>query len=420
MFFGILLAVTWPLWLGQSEFPSIPLVSLPLPIGSWHVLGILATLMMAIGLVLQWASARYQPWGLKLILAGLVLSFLVDQHRLQAWADQFFFIAVFLNAISPAERENRGKLESGAGTSEQILLLLRWLTCGIYIYSSFSKIDASFLASVGPEMVNTLIGSLGMSLEQFSTRVQNLLVLSLPVTEGLIGLALISGWFRRTVVVLAVVMHLALILVVGPWGWQHQWGVFVWNLFFVFQVVCLFWPSADRSKVRTRSFVQRTPLALSHSRPVAVLALGFALVFPLSEPFGVCDHWLAWELYAPRTSRAKVYLASYSRDQLPEAIQDYLQPSDRPGWELLDLAEWSLTSRRAPLYPEDRFQLGLAMSLRRWIKDDRAVGVIWRKAANRWTGEREEQWISGFSGLERIKSEFRLNLAPLDSMPTVK
>lgn len=393
--FAILLAVTYPLWLGPSglvtrRYPTIPLVSGLTPyLSVWNTVGWVGILL---GLVLQWfPRPNRQRFGAFTIAMGLLISVMGDQHHLQAWAYQFLLVALLV--------------AWGSSDARVTIRRLRWLVASIYVYSAISKWDASFAGSLGPQMLDAIFQSMGLPLPAIADPAKGLLTMLLPTGEFLIGIGLLTGRYPRVVVAFGVLMHLILMVVVGPLGWGQQWGVSIWNLFFIFQAVVLFWPVDTQKDGDVRSVENSRPKVLKWGDAV----LAFAVLFPLAEPMGYCDHWLAWELYAPRTSRVQVFIASVDAEQLPEEVRGFLR-DDQQGWRELDLADWSLSSRHAPVYPEDRYQMAVGLSLERWLPGDRSVRFLWRSAANRITGKREERWLRGFDEARQFSNRFFWNV----------
>ena len=92
----------------------------------------------------------------------------------------------------------------------------------------------------------------------------------------------------------------------------------------------------------------------------------FALLFPLTEPFGLCDVWPAWAVYATGPERLRVLIDAADRPRLPAALQ---RLTDAPRFVddrcLVRIDRWSLDTTRAPLYPQNRFRLGITLALAR-------------------------------------------------------
>ena len=93
-----LVAATWKLWTPQAVFPQVPLIRAACDWPGWLDWGCLAVLV-ASSLTMLFVARR--GWlgrgsclGLAVSLSGF---FVLDQHRLQPWAWQFFLLAVLLS-----------------------------------------------------------------------------------------------------------------------------------------------------------------------------------------------------------------------------------------------------------------------------------------------------------------------------------
>jgi len=221
-----------------------------------------------------------------------------------------------------------------------------------------------------------------------------------------VGLA--SGYLRRSFCLLAFAMHALLLLILGPLGLQHQPGVLLWNVFFIGQAYLLFWP--------LKSERPGTDVKPCHPpNRLANLTLYFVLLWPLTQPWGWCDHWPAWELYATRGSRIQVFLAAPAwefADDLAEFAAE--QPSEQfgPIWRELRLDRWSLQQLRAPIYPQDRFQLGVAEFVLEVIPQEQQVLIQWHGPADRWTGQRDQRLLRGRREAQEFGARFFWNTRP--------
>ena len=129
-----------------------------------------------------------------------------------------------------------------------------------------------------------------------------------------------------------------LMLVLGPLGLNHSWGVFWWNLQFAGQACLLFvWPqiqvrlATSRTGSGTGEPSSNSSLALVSqpqrwgARCATVVTL-LAIVLPTLERMGYWDHWTSWALYAPHSSRVEVWVANSAIDELPASLQQLLGP----------------------------------------------------------------------------------------------
>jgi uncharacterized membrane protein YphA (DoxX/SURF4 family) len=397
--FVILLMVsTWRLWTDQHGFPQIPLLGL----GHWLPSGLdVVIASVACCCCLATACLR-EPSRVR---SGLYIGFAVamgllfsaDQHRLQPWAYQFVIAAIVFACC-----DVRNSLK-----------LYRWLIIGIYLYSAISKLDAAFFSSVGRELATTLLGFAGIQLGQLPIGLQNVTIGCLPVVELAVGLALLLGFARRPTVVIAIVMHLGLLLVLSPLGLNHKFGVLLWNACFLVQLPILFWP-------RNEVTVENAGLGSSNDAPnLTPLAARFAhgivaiaLILPALEPWGYCDHWLAWGLYAPRSSRVELYVHSNQLAKLPAGIPQQ-ESSTWPSWHRLDLSQWSLAELSVPIYPQSRFQVGVAESLiEEFGLAENGIRLTLKSASHRFSGEREAEDISRSYQRENAVGRFWFGSSP--------
>ncbi len=458
----VLIGSTWPLWLGKAEFPAIPLIGRLCTVPDWVdrvcLIGLLwgLTLVLLGGLRAKPITCRTLLFGplrknvgqvsesslsasqgsrrksrlgescdvesqpgescdvesqrresrncgwLLVLVCGLFLVAL-DQHRLQPWFYQLlFFSAVFWSCHSQRSQQ-----------------LLMWIVISIYLYSALGKFDFEFLHTVGQQFWNgatKLIG--GQPAPNAETSIAWIAIL--PMMELLLAMGLAFRPTRMMAGILAMVFHAMLMLLLGPAGLNHSWGVFFWNLQFAGQACMLFvWPqvlsrkatanlakSAEEQGITSPSMVA-TQRPMWGDRLATVIAL-VVIALPSVERAGYWDHWLSWALYAPHSSRAEVWIASTAVEKLPTALQIQISPGmqnpdmhNNALWVRLPLERWSLAETGSPIYPQARFQLGVALALARRIDSEFQIKAVVRGVAARWDGSR---WSREYVGSTAINS----------------
>ncbi|MFT5526852.1 MAG: hypothetical protein ACI9HK_004832 [Pirellulaceae bacterium] len=380
-FVVLLMLSTWRLWTSQHGFPQVPL----LQFGHWWPRQLDAVVSVLALFFCLAATSIGRPSRLRCAIylgfsVAMGMLFASDQHRLQPWAFQFTVIAII---FACCERRDTMKL-------------CRWLVIGIYIYSAVSKLDAAFFASVGRELANTMVGIVGVELSRFPPAVQNAVIGSFPLIELLLGLALLFKVAPRGTVVVAMLMHFGLLLVLSPLGLDHKMGVLLWNVCFLVQIPILFWPFVDdaNSAEETPSVGQSVRGNRSVGAWLAHAVVAIVLVVPAFEPWGFCDHWIAWGLYAPRSSRAELHLHSNQLPKIPDTIP-HKASTKWQGWHRIDLSSWSLNELSVPIYPQSRFQLGVVESLIEECElDESGIHLTIMNASDRFTGARKTTDIS--------------------------
>jgi hypothetical protein len=388
----LLMAVTWKLWIPQTEFPRIPLVGLLASLPSaihWIVLGLLVGSCLAI-LVIG-PSRSYQRWGLVGFLLAACLLVALDQHRLQPWFYQCLLFALVMTCCSPA----------------RAMPLLRALLVSVYVFSALGKFDYQFLHSLGPHFLEAGCQLIGMSSTGWTTPLPMLVSTLFPTVEFVGAVGLLVPRLRKLAMVVLISMHLGLLLILGPLGLNHQPGVLAWNVSFIFQLLLLFGPPTASRKVVAKQLTDDSSRAVRFSYLFAVI-----LLLPLLEPVGFLDHWLAWGLYSPRNSRVTLEVYEPQAGLLPVAVQPFIQPGrQRQGMVQVRMDLWSLESLGVPIYPQGRFQLGVATSLLR-ESGTRAFVVTRQSMSHRFTGQRSTIELKKLDTLERELSKFIINADP--------
>lgn len=391
--FGLLLiGATWPLWTPLDVFPQVPLVAVQLLPGVWAQW--LATGMLLAGLVamLVLPEGRVARVVCLVVAIGFSAAMLFDQGRMQPWAYQFLIFAILLGSCVP----------------QVALALARLLVIAFYFESALTKLDYSFLHTLGQQFLAALAGLVGGSLDGWSPTARLAAAAVFPVGELLVALGLIWRRTRTLALAAAVLLHLVLLVILGPWGLAHQPGVLVWNAYFIVQDVVLFWPERSRGEAAEGEVQpQRAPW------PVVAVVLA-VVVLPLTEPWGLFDLWPSWGLYASSAERVSLQVHRVARSQLPDSLQRFVDvPADeRDAWLTVRLDRWALTSRRAPIYPQARVQLGVAIAVAEGAGLAERARFIRFSRSDRRTGEREVRIYQGVPEARATAERYFFNALP--------
>jgi hypothetical protein len=232
------------------------------------------------------------------------------------------------------------------------------------------------------------------------------LPLFMPVGEMLVAIGLCIPRCRRVAVITAVCMHLLLMLAVGPFGLNHEWGVLLWNAYFIGQAILL-WrriePSSE-SSIEQPVAEQRTLAAT-----IGCVLIAFASVWPFASTWGWCDTWPAWELYASRPERARIYVTAAVSERFPQSIRTHVGQPDWHGWCRVRIDRWSLAAVGAPEYPQNRVRVGIALALADLFEIDQGIRVVLESPATRWTGTRRKRTLTGRRALFDQAETYRFN-----------
>lgn len=396
--FGIgLVSATWPLWTPQQRFPQVPLLAGLQALPAW------SHWLLGGGMLLGLAGALAAP-GLGRIAVGSSLLFAcataalvaIDQHRLQPWAYQFVMVAIVLALVKP---------RAAVGW-------LRWLIITFYLYSAVTKLDHTFVHTLGQQFLGALAEPLGLRPAAWSEPARVAAALTFPLGELAVAVALCLARGRAIGLAGAVALHLLLLAILGPWGLDHKPGVLLWNMYFIVQDLLLFWP--DRKFVPLAALgpaagrhVPRTPWAIR----AMLLA---AMLLPVLGGTAWFDLWPSWGLYAPSAERVQLLVHRNDEARLPDALGRFVEPLAGPSepWLVVRLDRWSLDALGAPIYPQNRFQLGVAEAVMGRYSLGHRVRVVRWELADRLTGRRQYDVLAGLPQVVAASEAYLLNSRP--------
>jgi hypothetical protein len=320
-------------------------------------------------------ASRFASGG---VAISLLCFFIFDQHRLQPWAWQFFLLSVLL-ALADDVTATRCWI---------------WLTVSIYFWSAVSKFDYNFFHDQGPILVEGLKHAIGLRhaanrwVESFDVGA------AIVLAAGEMSVAVLLSFVRtrRIGVWLAVYMHVALLIALGPLGLNHSWGVLLWNAFFAGQTWLLFRSACEpRDSAAGSLTVKRTGSASRWGNRLATGVILGAVLWPVLEPAGGCDHWLAWAVYSARAGQLEILVES--DEPLPDGPAEFDQVirtvnEQSTVYYRAKVAGWSVKELGVPIYPQYRFQVAMGHYLTQRLQLDRVLVINQRR--NRWNGQPSE------------------------------
>ncbi len=408
---GGLLLVTWRLWTPQAVFPQVPaiywLVDAP-PWIDWLCLAWLSAALICLTInprLREKSQATFERYCFLSLFLSLSVLMALDQHRLQPWAYELWILSVVWLSFHE---------------SQMRLAWMRWILVSIYIYSACGKFDFEFLHTVGQHMLTALTGLLRFDARQLSQPVRVGLVATFPLVELAIAVGLLIPKSRRLAGGCAVLLHLGLILILGPLGLNHRPGVLVWNAQVAVQVYWLFVaPQSPANCVNNPIKQYFGPRGLGDPRGLGEwcgsIVLTLVMLLPLTERYGMWDHWTSWALYAPHSSRVLVEVSPSAIAQLPPSLRELLD-QEKVGsndefliWVTLPIESWSLQTLASPIYPQARYQLGIAEYIAGLVNSEFQIRATVIGPASRFTGHREQLLLEGSSTIFDAANRFWLN-----------
>lgn len=361
---GVLLAPK--LWLSSRFYPLTPLFTVfpavPPPLD----------LVLLLGLLLSLAATTVFPHTRAPVIASLVAAgalMLLDQSRLQPWVYQYvFMLAAF--AFHPGNPSDPARYAS-------ILDPCRLVVASIYFWSGVQKLNLTFVAGVFPWLLQPFV----QHLPEPARIPFYALGAAVPFVEAGIGLALLTGRYRRQAVFLSLAMHAVILLALSPVG--HDWNrvVWPWNLAMGALVVILFWRTGD---------VARGGALLAKRRPAFhYIVLVLFGIMPAFSFFNLWDSYLSSTLYSGNIREASLYMSDPVKSRLPGELQRLVLRED--GQHRLGVSEWSHGELNVPAYPETRVFRNIARHLCRYASGAGDVTLVIQEKPDWLTGARERE-----------------------------
>jgi hypothetical protein len=375
----VMVLLSWPLWIDLADFPAVPFVRwFPEYPREWSWLG-LGIVLTGLGLSMR---DRFGRIGLGLTVVAMTWLILGDQLRLQPWVYQFLVMGTLLGVLPP----------------RSALTFCRTYLVSVYLYSGVSKLDRSFVDELGPLFLRTFARVVPIDASGLFKPGREATVLIMPIAEIVVAALLIPRRTRAIGYLGALIIHLTLLLILGPWGLGHSTIVLVWNVALGVEEFFVFWPgSPSRRELAGWSLREK------------ILGLPFAMVvlMPMSERWGFFDSWPSHALYASHCERSSITMDSAGNfDRMPAALRIASKASISQGGWVLNPTDWTRSVRGVPVSPQNRYANGLA----EWIAARMGnegygrpeVRVVHSSRADLLTGRRVE--ISS-EGLEEIRDE---------------
>lgn len=400
-----LIAATWRLWIPQTVFPQVPAFAILCTAPAWLDWICLGCLIVGLSVLAAGRSGTLNTSGCLLVLVSLLAFFCLDQHRFQPWAYQLWLFTAIWLCCGVNHRLN----------------LMNWLLVSIYFYSALGKLDFEFLHTVGQQMLGAMANLVGQKLSGISASLKLALVAIFPVVELAIAVGLAGQTSRRVAGLFAIGLHLTLIVILGPLGLNHRLGVLIWNAQFVGLAYFLFVAkriSVPESEISERQLGPKIAgWRNGYLQTLCSALIAFVIVMPSTERFGIWDHWPSWALYAPHSSRVVVEVAAPSVRRLPaELVALINRPTPEadamPVWVSIPMDAWSLQSLATPIYPQSRFQLGVARQVASVVDSEFQVRVTVLGPAGRFTGRRQSTILEGNSEIANAGGNYWFNTIP--------
>jgi uncharacterized membrane protein YphA (DoxX/SURF4 family) len=343
VFFCIGLVMSARAWIGPRSYPEAPVVSTLPAIDGLLAYGLFAALFGLAALVL--VSPRPQKW-IAAFLAIIGVFCVLDQTRWQPWVFQYAFMLTTLALFSWHRDDVVGR--------QRALNILRLVVAATYVFSGLQKLNWNFVDNEFPWMVQPITAVLPATAKMFY-----FFGMCVPFIQVAFGIGLFTRRFRRVSLILAVSMHVFILAMLGPAGYDWNNIVWPWTAAMAVFDILLF---SSKTGFSLRDVIRPTG-SLPHATALALFGL-----LPFLSFFNLWDSYLSSALYSGNLTEALIYASDAGRAALPEAIQRYLVHTS-PDTNVINLQRWAIEELNISPYPETRVFKQVAKSVCNLLPD---------------------------------------------------
>lgn len=294
---GIGILMSLPLWVTERQFPLIPVIPGTLPLtqlGSQIALLLLSLSLLASFI---WTKTRI----LVFITAALLLTIgLQDFNRLQPWYWQYTLILIILIPLAKGYKKYLD--------INHLLFAAQLTVSAVYFFSALFKFNESFFFRIVRYMYQPITNYLVTWREQIF-----LTGYAIPPLEMSIALLLFIPRLRIFGILLATGMHLAALILLGPFGLNANSVVWPWNIALIALIWVLFY-KADNYKYN---------IYLSRLNWSAYAVLIAVWILPFLNLKGWYNESLSFELYSGRSYTPHMRYHQSEIDFVPKYMEPY-------------------------------------------------------------------------------------------------
>lgn len=319
---GILLS--YKIWLSERSFPLSPVFDFLQIIPHPYDFILLGSNVLLLLLIIF--SKNPKKLIIVFLLSAIILA-LFDLNRWQPWFYQYvliFFILSFLNNESDNIEQKQA-----------IITIFKLMFASIYFWSGLQKLNPNFISDTFPWLIEPF------HIENVSSF--NYLAKSFPIIESLAGIMLLINRTKKIGVVLIVLIHLFILIVIGPWGHNYNPVVWPWNVVMILYCFILFFNSEKITLNQT--------IGMLRYNSIKIVFVLFCIL-PQLNFFNLWDSYLSHNLYSGNTSNGIIVFSDSVKNNLPVYIKKYAVGENNNN--SINIKYWCIQETGVPAYPEKR------------------------------------------------------------------
>jgi hypothetical protein len=322
--FLVSIALSAKLWTSSlRQYPMCPVwssLNVVLPTADCIILAFLGACLLLVFLRASVLCARIA------VVTSCALC-LLDQTRIQPWAFQYILMLSGF-AFLPSTQAGR----------ENFVSACRFMVPLIYFWSGLHKLNPFYPTETFPWLISGITHG-----AVFNTTMVYAVAVSSAAVEIFIGIGLLFKPTRKAALVLCLLMHLIILLCIGPAGLNWNMVVWPWNFAMIGIVILLF------ARYEQPFSLNIFPINNTFGRAI----IAAVAIFPLLSFFDAWDSYLSFSLYSGTNAQGTLSLSDTTFQRLPDDLK-LLTTKTASGRHLLTFQAWCLSKLNVPPYPEER------------------------------------------------------------------
>lgn len=327
--------ISFKLWIADRYFPLIPPFDFLSGIPSWIHL-----LLFAISIICMVCIIAF-PQNYFLITTAFIAeiaSCILDQNRWQPWEYQYVcFLLIFI-----LNQKNIPAIAS------LVLIILS----STYFYSGLSKLNSQFIPRIWEWFLTSGILKLEKASGNYS--IIKAVGYTVPFIEIIAGIALLFNNHRKWACLVLIVMHVIILIILGPAGLNFNKVVWPWNTAMICYLVIF------SNRFHYNFFL---PTDIIKQNWVIIICW---VILPAFSFINYWDNYLSSNLYSGRTKNALLCMRTKDGVFPKELINLTARDPGNfcPGGKIISLTNWSMNEVKVPCYPEKRIFFGIEKILK--------------------------------------------------------
>jgi hypothetical protein len=334
----ISMSLSFRLWSGARTFPIVPVFSDHLIYSVFHS-------YISILLAASWiASMFFRKQRLFIFISFLltVVIVLADVNRLQTWfyiCNSLLFVFLFYN----------GRVDD-PNDYTSYFIILQVIFASVYFFCGYHMLNSSFIETDYADVVSPL--SARLSGRQFAFVLKA--GIAVPFTLMFTGLAFIISPMRYLAIALAILFHLALVVLLFPGIRTGNYPVWLMNVSAIPVLILLF-----SGKTKQRYF---SPVLL-FQRPLFYIVLAVFVVLPFFNNSGMWPDNTSFNTGTGNYLRAQISVSEKAYHNFPLYLRAFGVKNGNA--YSFDHEAWCLHELHARPYPSDKVYQAIHLELAR-------------------------------------------------------